>query len=51
MGSFSVPGDIFGLETGEEHTFSAEAITECKVLAIKRSTVVALADGRKPVLY
>jgi CRP/FNR family nitrogen fixation transcriptional regulator len=44
VGGFYVPGDIFGLETGEEHTFSAEAITECKVLVIKRSTVVALAD-------
>ena len=37
------PGDIFGLETGEEHTFSAEAITDSKVLVIKRSTVVGLA--------
>jgi CRP/FNR family nitrogen fixation transcriptional regulator len=44
VGGFYVAGDIFGLETGEEHTFSAETITECKVLVIKRSTVVALAD-------
>jgi CRP-like cAMP-binding protein len=44
VGGFYVAGDIFGLETGEEHTFSAEAITECKVLVIKRSTVVALAE-------
>ena len=43
VGGFYVAGDIFGLETGEEHTFSAEAITECKVLVIKRSTLVALA--------
>jgi CRP/FNR family nitrogen fixation transcriptional regulator len=43
VGGFYVPGDIFGLETGEEHTFSAEAITECKVLVIKRSALVALA--------
>jgi CRP/FNR family transcriptional regulator, nitrogen fixation regulation protein len=43
IGGFYVPGDIFGLETGEEHTFSAEAITECKVLVIKRSALVALA--------
>ena len=33
-------GDIFGLETGDEHTFSAEAIAECKVLVIKRSAFV-----------
>src|ERR1700684_1245966 len=43
VGGFYVAGDIFGLETGEEHTFSAEAITECKVLVIKRSALMALA--------
>jgi CRP/FNR family transcriptional regulator, nitrogen fixation regulation protein len=43
IGGFYVPGDIFGLETGEEHTFAAEAISECKVLVIKRSALVALA--------
>jgi CRP-like cAMP-binding protein len=43
IGGFYVPGDIFGLETGDEHTFSAEAITPCKVLVIKRSALVALA--------
>jgi CRP/FNR family nitrogen fixation transcriptional regulator len=43
VGGFYVAGDIFGLETGEEHSFSAEAITECKVLVIKRSALVALA--------
>jgi CRP-like cAMP-binding protein len=47
IGGFYLPGDIFGLECGEEHTFSAEAITECKVLVIKRSSLVSLAarDG------
>jgi CRP/FNR family nitrogen fixation transcriptional regulator len=43
VGGFYLPGDVFGLETGEEHTFSAEAIAECKVLVIKRSALVALA--------
>jgi CRP/FNR family transcriptional regulator, nitrogen fixation regulation protein len=43
VGGFYVAGDIFGLETGEEHAFSAEAITDCKVLVIKRSALVALA--------
>src|ERR1700722_20050957 len=43
VGGFYVAGDIFGLESGEEHTFSAEAITECKVLVIKRSALMALA--------
>jgi CRP/FNR family transcriptional regulator, nitrogen fixation regulation protein len=43
IGSFYLPGDIFGLEVGDEHTFSAEAITDSKILVIKRSSVLALA--------
>jgi CRP/FNR family transcriptional regulator, nitrogen fixation regulation protein len=43
IGGFYLPGDMFGLETGDEHTFSAEAITDCKIIVIKRSAVVALA--------
>ena len=43
IGAFYLPGDIFGLECGDEHTFSAEAITEAKMLVIKRSSLVALA--------
>jgi len=44
IGAFHLPGDIFGLETGDEHTFSAEAITDCKIIVIKRSAVMALQD-------
>jgi CRP/FNR family transcriptional regulator, nitrogen fixation regulation protein len=44
IGAFYMPGDVFGLETGDEHTFSAEAITNAKVLVIKRSALVALAE-------
>jgi CRP-like cAMP-binding protein len=44
VGGFYVPGDIFGLEIGEAHSFSAEAITECQVLVIGRSALVALAE-------
>jgi CRP-like cAMP-binding protein len=43
IGAFHLPGDMFGLETGDSHTSSAEAITDCKVIVIKRSAVVALA--------
>jgi CRP/FNR family nitrogen fixation transcriptional regulator len=43
IGAFYLVGDVFGLEMGEEHTFSAEAITDSKVLIIKRSAVVGLA--------
>jgi CRP/FNR family nitrogen fixation transcriptional regulator len=44
IGSFYLPGDMFGLEVGNEHTFSAEAVADCKVLVIKRSALVALAS-------
>ena len=43
IGAFHLPGDIFGFESGEAHTFSAEAITDCKIIVIKRSAVMALA--------
>ena len=44
IGAFYLPGDVFGLEIGNVHSFSAEAISECKVMLIKRSTLVALAS-------
>jgi CRP/FNR family nitrogen fixation transcriptional regulator len=43
IGFFYLPGDVFGLEVGDKHSFSAEAIADCKVLVIKRSGVIALA--------
>jgi CRP/FNR family nitrogen fixation transcriptional regulator len=39
IGAFYLPGEIFGLETGEDHAFSAEAVTDAKVLVINRSVV------------
>jgi len=44
IGAFYLPGDIFGLEMGDDHTFSAEAIVDSNISIIKRSTVVALAQ-------
>jgi len=44
IGEFYLPGDIFGLEVGAEHHFSAEAISDAKVLVIKRSALVNLAN-------
>jgi CRP/FNR family transcriptional regulator, nitrogen fixation regulation protein len=43
IGSFYLTGEVFGLELGNEHAFSAEAVTESKVLVIKRSALVSLA--------
>ncbi len=43
IGGFYLPGDIFGLEFTDEHTLSAEAIADTKVLVVKRSAINALA--------
>ena len=43
IGAFYLPGDMFGLETGDTHGTSAEAVSDVRVLLIKRSTVVAMA--------
>jgi CRP-like cAMP-binding protein len=43
IGAFHLAGDVFGFETGDLHTFSAEAITDCRIAVIKRSAVMALA--------
>jgi CRP/FNR family transcriptional regulator, nitrogen fixation regulation protein len=44
IGGFYMPGDIFGLEFADGHTLSAEAITDAKVLVIKRSALAALSE-------
>ena len=47
IGAFYLPGDVFGLEIGEEHELSAEAVCDCTVAVIKRSSLNNLAkdDG------
>jgi CRP-like cAMP-binding protein len=44
IGAFYLPGDVFGLEITEDHSFSAEAITDARILVVKRSALVALAQ-------
>jgi CRP/FNR family transcriptional regulator, nitrogen fixation regulation protein len=44
IGGFYLPGDVFGLESADEHTCSAEAITDTKLLVVKRSAIAALAS-------
>jgi len=46
IGAFHLPGDIFGLEVGEQHRFTAEAISDSTVLVVKRSTLVSLATRK-----
>lgn len=51
IGAFYLPGDLFGFEVGGEHTFSAEAITDSKILVIKRSVLVTLASHDNDVAH
>ncbi len=48
VGSFYLPGDVFGLEVGEQHELSSEAIVNSTISVIKRSTLTSLAarDGK-----
>jgi CRP/FNR family transcriptional regulator, nitrogen fixation regulation protein len=39
VGEFYYPGDLIGLETGVVHRFSAEAISDCTVLVVRRSAL------------
>jgi CRP-like cAMP-binding protein len=43
IGGFYMPGDIFGIEFDGEHSSAAEAISDAKVLVVKRSALDALA--------
>jgi CRP-like cAMP-binding protein len=44
IGGFYLPGDVFGLEIGKEHQFSAEAINDASVLVVRRSAVISRAE-------
>jgi CRP/FNR family transcriptional regulator, nitrogen fixation regulation protein len=43
IGAFHLPGDIFGLENGDLHRFTAEAIVETTVHLIKRQSLERVA--------
>ncbi len=45
IGAFHLVGDIFGLENGDEHRFTAEAVIQTTVRLIRRQTLEAAADG------
>lgn len=45
IGSFVFAGESFGLEAGDEHSFSAEAISDCEVVATPRASVLRRAES------
>lgn len=46
IGDFYYEGDVIGVEVGEGHRFSAEALTGCEVLALRRAGSAAYESGR-----
>ena len=47
IGGFYLPGDIFGVEAGDMHLSSAEAICDVQIRVVKRSSVMARAEHEK----
>lgn len=45
IGAFYLPGDVFGLEAGEEHSFSAEALSAATVRVVKRTSLTSRISG------
>src|SRR5579872_5100284 len=45
--AFYMPGDVFGVEAGDLHLSSAEAISDAQILVAKRSAVMARAEHEK----
>jgi CRP/FNR family nitrogen fixation transcriptional regulator len=43
VAAFYLPGEVFGLELGDEHAASAEAIANSKVLFVRRSALLSVA--------
>ena len=43
VGAFYYSGELIGLETSETHRFSAEALSDCTVLILKRQSLKAFA--------
>jgi CRP/FNR family transcriptional regulator, nitrogen fixation regulation protein len=44
ISGFYLPGDIFGVEAGDVHVSSAEAVSDSQILVAKRSAVMARAE-------
>ena len=47
--AFYLPGDVFGLDSGSEHTNSAEAIDKTSILLVRRSSVFSTAESNSEV--
>ncbi len=50
IGTFHLPGDIFGLENGNAHRFTAEAIVDTTVRLIKRESLDRVAKTDSAII-
>jgi CRP/FNR family nitrogen fixation transcriptional regulator len=44
IAAFHFPGDVFGLESGSEHSLCAEAVSDCRIALVKRPSLDRAAD-------
>jgi CRP/FNR family nitrogen fixation transcriptional regulator len=51
IGAFYLPGDVFGVEAGTRHRFSAEAIADSTITVVKRAAIEALAARDSEVAH
>ena len=51
IGSFHLPGDVFGLDAGSTHRLTAEAITNTTVRLVKRRSLEAAASSNVQVAH
>jgi CRP-like cAMP-binding protein len=49
VAAFYLPGDVFGIEPGPEHSNSAEAIDKANILVVRRSNVFSTAQSDSEV--
>lgn len=47
ISAFYLPGDVFGVEAGDTHLASAEAVCDAQILVVKRSAVMARAEHER----
>ena len=51
IAAFHLPGDIFGIEIGGTHGFTAEAISSCRIACVKRSVIAARAEANSAAIH
>jgi CRP/FNR family nitrogen fixation transcriptional regulator len=51
VAAFYLPGDVFGLEFGDVHSCSAEAVVKSNILVVKRSTLLASAECNAEIAH